>query len=871
MNQPYQLTTQYGENLRQAIERLAGNYQINFAYVPELLERQLVEAADYSAADIESLLRQLLSGLPVQYRILSDDRILLRRIKLKDDTGSEQTLTINGSILDGTSGQVMMNVAIALDTLNLGTMSDEQGRFSLTLPVAMADRSVYIYHIGYKTKHLPVNQLGRNTTIRLQTEALPLDEILIIERLPSLSSSLQDGSIRIRGEGIEGGIAGQLAGKDLFRQVQLMAGVSAADDLSSDIKIRGSNADETLIILDGMPLYKVDHFYGVFSALNSSYIDEVRLYKNALPIQYGGRTGGMLWMQSADRIDQLEGKVDINLLSGALQINAPLSPSLGVSLSGRRSYTNVASSKLFDWVGTQVDNYTEDTEDKIRPELLNTVPDFGFSDYNGKLLFAPNDRHRLALNLYHSSDKYLNSYSNASSRRFNQERIYREEAFEEEQEWKNLGASLQYQASLPNNWQLESDLFYTDYRFGGGLMASIISTAPRETRDFEISNDQQNQVENAGYRLLLNKKTASGNLLQLGTSLNQYQTAFAVTSEVDTLLSSKGNTYDAQVFANYRWAPVDRLQVDIGGRMNYYKATQKLYPAPRISATYLFKFGLALKSSYSVNYQFIRELTHENRLGQSVDLILLSDDDRFPVGQSTNYMLGGTYHLNKWFFDLELYHKDQANVIDHSSVNLDFGDEPIRPAQSQNYRIFVGEGNVNGLDATIGWEYTHYTGHLAYTLSKATNSFPGIFMGKVIPSRDDRRHQLKWINTFTTGRFEFSGNLIYSSGRPYYNLARIPRELGDRRESDPDLRRIVSWLPAYFRVDLGAAYGFMLGGTKAKLGLSVFNITNNSNVKYLQYIYSDVFEVGGSGVNTINGSQTDLLDRTLNLSFELEF
>lgn len=868
---PYQLTTQEGQSLRQAIEQLAGTYRIDFAYAPNLLEHQSVHRANYTAPDIESLLRQLLAGQPVQYRVLADDRVLLRGVKLKVEQPSGQQFTVSGQIKDAATGAPMMNAVIALDTLNKGGMSDEQGNFTLTIPAHLSDRSVYIYHIGYTTLKLSLKELKEQHTIQLQSEVISLDEVLIVHELPALSVVLQDASISIRNDNLQGGLAGQVAGKDVLRDLQLMPGISATDDLSSDIKIRGSNADETLIILDGMPLYKVDHFYGVFSALNSSYIEEVRLYKNALPIQYGGRTGGMVWMRSADEIGVLEGTADLNLLSGALQVNAPINSTVGLSLSGRRSHTNVASSKLFDWVGTQVDNYTEAAPDRIRPEVLNTVPDFGFSDWHGKLLITPNDRHRLAFNVYHSADKYLNGYFSSSARRLNQDDFFWEEEFEEAQQWKNWGSSVQYKGQLSEEWQLESDLFYTDYRFGGQLAADITSTNPKESRSFGFSNQQANQVESAGYRLLLNKKTKEGGLLQVGSSLTNYKTNFVVASEVDTLLSSSEAAFDAQLFANYRWFPFERFQVDIGGRFNYYQATEKYYPAPRVSANYRFDSGFALKASYSVNYQFVRELVHENRLGQSLDLILLSDDDRFPVGQSTNYMIGGTYRFDKWFADLELYHKDQANVLDHSSISLAFGDDPVRPAQPQNYRIFVGEGNVNGLDATLGWEYPRYTGHLAYTLSKATSSFPDIFRGRVIPARDDRRHQLKWINTVHLGKFDMSGNLIYSSGRPYYNLARIPREWDDRRNGDPDLRQIVSWLPAYFRLDLGASYGFSIGNTKAKVGLSVFNLTNHSNVKYLQYIYSDVFEVGGTEVNTINGSQTDLLDRTLNLSVEFEF
>lgn len=859
----FQLEIGPGQNLKDAIDQLAKAYRIDFAYAPDVLAQKQLAPAKFSAPDIEALLQQLLAKKSVQYHIVSENRILLRSFDLLENKAGDGYTTINGRIVDDASGLPMTNVAVALDTLNLGTLSDEEGRFSLQLPEALRRRTVLIYHIGYKTKRLSLTELMAGKAVRLSAEPLALREIVVVEQIPSLSNSLRDGSVSLRGDGIDGANASVLAGNDVFRRVQLLAGVSANDDLSSDIKIRGSNADETLIILDGMPLYKVEHFYSVFSALNSSYLEEVKLYKNALPIQYGGRTGGMLLLRSADAINGLSGQADLNLLSAALKVDLPLSSRVGISLSGRRSHTNLADSKLFNWVDSRVDNYVDNEFPNARPDVLTTNPDFSFSDWNGKILIRPNDRHRLAFNYYYSTDDYLNAYYNRFGNNFNLERVVFEEDFRDKQDWKNIGSSLQYRAAFSNNWTLDLEGFFTQYRFEESLDVRVDRTSPSMgTRTSVLENDQYNRVENAGSRLLLTKKMTADRELQIGSSWNLYRTDFTITSEVDTLLGSSGKAFDIQWFANYLWRPVKQLELSLGGRMNYYKLTDRFYFSPRLSANYRLDDGLALKGSYSINYQFIRELTHENRLGQSVSLVALSDGRRFPVGESRNFMLGANYCIDNWGFDLEFYHKKLESVLEHSSLLPGFGNEPVRPGTRQNYFIFVGDGTVNGMDVTVGWDYPFYSGHLAYTLSKSTNRFPQIQRGAPIPARDDRRHQLKWINTWSLGRFDLSANFLYTSGRPYYDQRMIQ---GERR------RELVRWLPSYQRLDLGVDYRFDIGKTSAQLGVSVFNLTDNPNVKYLQFIYSTNTEESSRALNRVIGSQTDLLDRTLNIRFGLEF
>lgn len=296
--------------------------------------------------------------------------------------------------------------------------------------------------------------------------------------------------------------------------------------------------------------------------------------------------------------------------------------------------------------------------------------------------------------------------------------------------------------------------------------------------------------------------------------------------------------------------------------MNYYRQTNSWRLAPRLTTSYQWDSGFTLKGAYSLNYQFIREITHENRLGQSVDLVVLSNAGRFPVGQSHSYMIGLNHQFKRWQLDVELYHKQLKHVIEHSSPILGFGNDPLRPGRRQNYTIFRGDGTVNGVDVTLAWEYPRYNGHLAYTLSKAVSRFPAIQRGEPIPSRDDRRHQLKWVNSWSLGKFDLSANYVYISGRPYFDQRQIQLD----RQGD-----LIRWLPSYQRIDLGVDYHFKMGQTKARVGLSVFNLTDNDNVKYLQFIYSTSSEENNRVINRVIGSQTELLDRTLNVSVGLEF
>ena len=69
--------------------------------------------------------------------------------------------------------------------------------------------------------------------------------------------------------------------------------MSATQESSSGLYIRGGQPQENLVLLDGIKVYNVDHF-GFFSAFNANAVKSVDLYKGAFPAKYGGRLSSVI-------------------------------------------------------------------------------------------------------------------------------------------------------------------------------------------------------------------------------------------------------------------------------------------------------------------------------------------------------------------------------------------------------------------------------------------------------------------------------------------------------------------------------------------------------------------------------------------------
>ena len=86
----------------------------------------------------------------------------------------QQTITVKGHIVDET-GEPLIGVTVKIDNATGGTVSDIDGNFSLTVPSGKTN--LVFSYTGYKTMTM---QASSNMTVRMEPDALGLDEVVVI-------------------------------------------------------------------------------------------------------------------------------------------------------------------------------------------------------------------------------------------------------------------------------------------------------------------------------------------------------------------------------------------------------------------------------------------------------------------------------------------------------------------------------------------------------------------------------------------------------------------------------------------------------------------------------------------------------------------
>lgn len=87
--------------------------------------------------------------------------------------------TINGTIVDASTEKPLGYVNIGLLGKNIGTVSDEKGKFSLTLTNTKDSDTLRVSMVGYQTIELNVEKLKRQKEIKLSPSTEMVEEIVV--------------------------------------------------------------------------------------------------------------------------------------------------------------------------------------------------------------------------------------------------------------------------------------------------------------------------------------------------------------------------------------------------------------------------------------------------------------------------------------------------------------------------------------------------------------------------------------------------------------------------------------------------------------------------------------------------------------------
>ena len=748
-----------------------------------------------------------------------------------------QSTDMTGIVVDSLTNEVLPNVQVTLGESSFGTLTDAFGRFSF-VGLPSGPLQLTLEHLAYRTLVLELAGVPTDPLrVLLAPDAIELSGIRVRAQTPVMDAGRGVSRVSIAPEQIQ--VLPSLGEPDIFRSLQLLPGVSGTNDATSGLFVRGGTPDENLVLLDGMTVYHVDHFFGIFSAFNADAIKDVELYKAAYPARYGGRTSSVVNMIGrAGDPQAFRASAGVNLLSARSAAEIPLGDAAALMVTARRSYTDVIQSGLFNTLFNTLSDADEAAETqqpqgfggrRRRFEVQEATPSFYFYDVNAKLTWTPTSRDVMAASLYSGADN-LDQSSTGQAIQFGGN-TFNTPNREEVTDWGNRGVSGRWFRQWGSRFSSDAQIAASEY----------FSDGTREITSDRFANGflEENRVQDLSLRLDNTWTVARSSTVEFGTLVTRSDVRYSFEQlqgdSVRGSLALAGDALQTSGYVQNVWTGPVGLTLTVGARGTHSDATGKAYFEPRASLELPFSTNFRFKGAWGLYNQFIKRVENEDILEGSRDFWVLADSV-LPPTSAEHRVLGVSYETQGFLFDLEGYHKSLDGVTQFSTRSR------RGPGQALDELFFSGTGVAKGLELLVQKKVGPLTGWVSYTLSRVEYDLDDFNNGQPFPASHDQTHEFKTVGIYQMGPWAFSGTWVYGSGRPFTAPeSEYVVELLDGTSSSYIHvgNKNAERLPAYHRLDLGATRRFESDRFFYEINVSAFNAYGHDNVWYRKFDLSE--------------------------------
>jgi hypothetical protein len=740
---------------------------------------------------------------------------------LDTTTAKEQAqtkYTLSGTIAEKATGETLFSVNVLIPELGTGTVTNQYGFYSITLP-----EGTYLVQystLGYQTVTDTIRlyqDLKKDITMVESSE--DLDAVVIetdIEATDIKSPEMSTNALKI--ETIKK-VPVLLGETDIIKALTLLPGITRAGEGAAGFNVRGGAADQNLVLLDEATLFTSDHLFGFFSVFNPDAIKDLKLYKGGIPAEYGGRVSSVLDIYQRDgNSQQFSTQGGIGLVSSRLLLEGPLfDEKFTYLIGGRSSYAHLFL-PLFD-----IDNIAY------------------FYDLNAKLTYRASDKHKFFMSSYFGrdvfniTDFFENDFGNAFVN-FRWNHLYNDKLFGNlsliysDYNYRLVLDFVQFEFNSGiDNFNLKYDLSHyvkdgltLDYginsiyhSFNPGLIEPVgdepFINRQQLTRKYAVENAAYASVKhNVTDKLTIQAGLRFSSFHRLGQdSLNVYDEQGPIVYE------------DSQGIYRSR-DPIETVSFDRSDVLeNFYNLE------PRLSLSYLLNDNSSVKASYQRLAQYLHQISNTN---SPTPFDLYAPSGPFIEPQIGQQVAGGYFRkFGDFSLETEVYYKWVSNRLDY----IDGADLIANDAVEQI--LLNGRSRAYGLEVLFKKDVGKLTGWIAYTLSRAEQQTtggsiggPGINNGDWYTAGWDKTHDLTTTANYELNKkWSFSGNFTLQTG--------IPVTFPDGRYNFGPLfvptfeERNASRLPTIHRLDLAATYVPKPDKKKGWQGSWVFSIYNVYN------------------------------------------
>ena len=757
-------------------------------------------------------------------------------------------LTVSGTVTDQQTGETLIGATVFETGSGRGTTTDVNGRYSLT--VKSKEAILRVSFVGYETVFDTVKQgQGRKRNYALRP-SIRLQEVVVTAQRVNSRESSQMSAIEIPVEQIKS-VPVLFGEADILKAIQLLPGVQSGNEGTGGMYVRGGGPDENLFLLDGIPLYNVNHLGGFFSTFNADAVKNVTLYKGSFPARFGGRLSSVLDVTTNNGNDKkVHGNASVGFISAKLNVEGPIvKEKTTFCLSARRTYADFMLQPLVRKMATDIDGKTKLTAG------------YYFYDLNGKLTHKFSDRSRLYAMFYMGDD-------DAYTRVRTQSSLSEDEYLDFRNNWGNTVGGIRWNYELTPKLFMNLSAAYTQYK--NKMVVGIEKVTPRTDGSEQLSTVNGNYfstVKDLTGRLDFNYQPNPDHNVQFGAYYTQHWFQPSVISGsidyFDSIQMNQSWQMDSTItedtvpagemvaYIEDDWSINDFIKLNYGLHMSGFAVGKTFYPSvqPRVSGRVLLGENLSLKVGYAYMTQYLHLLSTTS-ISMPTDLWVPATERIKPM--TAHQVAAGAFYTIPMVVDLSVegYYKRMSNLIEYRD-----GATALGTSAGWEDLVCMGDGWTYGVEFLAQRSFGRLTGWLGYTWSRTTHLFDRegqeLNGGKPFPAKYDRRHDISIVLTYKfSDRFDVSATWVFCTGNTA-TLAMQKYPVASDNPDDYENSRMSNTLPHvegrnnfrmpnYHRADISVNFHrqFKRKNCHRTINLSVYNLYNQKN-PYLTYTSSD--------------------------------
>lgn len=852
------------QTLRQEMDKLHGERGVNFVYDAALPVAQPYSGPSLSGMPLDAALQSLFSGTAISFRRQG------HYVLLKADDGKKpkpknavlQHFTVSGYVSDE-SGERLLSATIYDLNSCQGTTTNSHGYYSITLAEGL--HSLRYSYLGYADTLVTVDLRKNEHKDMAMSLVNNIDEVIVEGDMNSPLLTTQTGKRTLSAKDINTGYA-LLSSPDVVKTLQRLSGVQEGIELASGLYVHGGNGDENLFLIDGTPLYQVNHMLGLFSSFNTDVVKTVDFFKSGFPARYGGRLSSVIDVRTGDG-DMLHthGSYRIGLLEGAFHLEGPIGKKdrgngvrgidygTSYNIGLRRSWLDLITRPTF-----AVINHSNDPDEDFSL-------DYAFHDLNAKLTHIFSSRSRAYISIYSGIDKFStddeymwqNDEGTIGDRDMTKNRF----------NWGNFNAALNWNYQLTPRLFANFTAFYTLNRARYSILEDDRSWWKVEGKLISVFRNEhgyRSTIGDAGYRSEFDYRPSPRHHIRFGHDYTHHlfrpqthnEMAYYGNDEnTDTVAASGSNRHRAHELTFYAEDELtlnNRWSLNAGLNINCFRIQQKTFFSsdPRLAVKFQLAQNLSAKASYTMMSQFVHKISNAF-LELPTDYWVPTTERLHPM--RSRQMAVGLYWqpVRQLLLTAEGYYKRTNHLLQYSNWS---GLEP--PATKWDQSIMEGKGMFYGIELDAGYSTKYVQLTAAYTLSWNKRYYKEFYDGWYF-DKFDNRHKVNLNARVALGRqteayaawtFHTGNHLTFPT--QYVPLPGISETKDDGGHAYGDnYYGETRWefiyehpnnivLPAYHRLDLGFNFRHQTkAGHERIWNLSVYNAYCHLNSMWIDVDY----------------------------------